>query len=818
MKLEANANRNVIMHLAKSSVKNNRMRNFFAIFAIVLSVSLMTVMSLFTLGIETAEIRQVSQMQQVIYEQIEEKRAAKMAEEESVGFLMLMKSGAGIEVGNKILSPLYYAWSPLKGETGTIKTSSVKEGGRMPESYREVAVTEEYCSVAGIPAKIGTSFSITSIDGVTEEFVITGFIAGEWSSSSVYPVIFSESYAREGHMLKEVPFSALVNLKDGDQMRQDEFKQNIVELGAKYGVERKYVNENNYFTGTLKGDALKQQERMVMAGVDAGILFASILVIYSVFYLSVIGRIRQFGQLRTLGMTRGQIRRMVSREGMILGSIGIPAGLLIGGVVGYFLKPEGWDLRNTLAVMGAVAVADIVTIWLSLLKPASMAAKISPIEAAKYAGNLGRRTKEEKRSSKLKRSLTPAGLARISAARNRKKTFLTMCSLGIGGILFMIAATFVVSLNQEEYSRQSGFRHGEYVIYLSQNAKETTEHGQAGLQRNNPLNEEFKKRLLEIDGVREVFAYQNMEVSWESHGELEKDEISGFDEELFKRIQKKYADSTENLQQLKYEDMVKNDQIFVLGNSTVEEVFGWKFKIGDEVTFTFDNGETIIERECKVAGFIKNGDFLHDEIVLNHWFYVPQALLDEVSEGLNLNSQMVVSTDEKKEKTITPVITELVEENPNLILDTLKERRERDKKSFQMMYMVVLGLSLFVIGFSFLNLINTLITNIVTRKQEFAMLESVGMTRRQLGHMVSLEGILLSAGNALITLALGSAAGYGGVMLMHNLSATYMHFHFPLWFYLGYLFVLVLVPLTVSGGVLRNFEKQALTERLRIED
>lgn len=826
MRLDENNNRNVTTHLAKCSVKANGLRNFFTVVAIVLSVSLLMLMGTYTLGMETAERRQIADMQQVIYEEIEKTQAQKMAEESDVSYLLLMKQGVGIELGNKLLLPSYYAQDALKGKRDEIKLTDIKKGGTFPEKYNEAAVTKEYCELMEITPETGTIFTITGIDGVQEEFVISGILDGDWKSTNMYPVIFSEEYAENGHLLKDIPYKALVKLAGGEKMHQKVFEDRIVSLGTEYGVERKNINPNNYFTGTLEGDSLLAQQRIVITALGIGILFVSVLVIYSVFYLSVIGRIRQFGQLRTIGMTRKQIRRMVRREGLLLSLLGIPIGILAGGSIAYFLKPEGWDWINTLFVAAVVIIADVITVQISLAKPASLAAEISPIEAAKYTGNIEekkRRKKKENRKSqtlrtkRLQRNLSAFGLASISAGKNRKKTFLTMLSLGVGGILFMIAATFVVSVNLEEYSRQSSFKKGEYVITLSSNAAEASGHGLSGVQMENPLNSEFEEQLLAIDGVKKVYEYQIMEMKWEARGEAVEDSVTGFDRELFEKIKKNYVKRDSEVKQLEYDEMVEKGQILIQNNFTVKEIFGWEFEVGDKVKMTFDNGSQVLEKEYTVAGFIDDDEF-SDENVIDGWFLLPQDLLDEVSGGLNLNDTVVVQTDETKEKAITPAIESLVQEHSDLILFTLTERREQDKSSFTLLYAIILGLSIFIIGFSMLNLLNTLITNIVTRKQELAMLESVGMSRKQLNRMVTLEGLILSAGNAVITLVFGTAAGYGGVMIMREFSAKYMHFHFPGWFYLGYLAVLLIVPVTVTMIMLRGFEKQALTERLRIED
>lgn len=826
MNLASNDNRNVVTHLAKSSVKSNKMRNFFTVFAIVLSVSLLTVIGLYMSGREVAEIRQVEKMQHVIYEAIEEGKALDMAQEDDVSVLIRMKSGIGIELGNKIVQPNYYDETPVKGKAGEITVNDIEKGGTFPQKFNEAAVTREYCELMGVEPKTGNTVTITAIDGTTEEFKISGILKGDWENVSIYPVILSKEYADSGAMLSGVPYKAIVKIKNAEKMHKSQFEERMIELGKAYGVKRSDINPNNYFTSTLEGDALRAQERIVYTALCAGILFISVLVIYSVFYLSVIGRIRQFGQLRTLGMTKKQIRRMVTREGLMLSGLGIPIGLLIGGVIGYFIQKQGWDWIRTLGIAGVIVIADVVTVWASIYKPAMLAAEISPIEAAKFTGEIKEKKRRKKKAGKeekvreakkLQRSVTPLGLAKISAGRNRKKTFMTVLSLGIGGILFMLAATFITATNLEEYSRQSDFKWGEYAIMLSSNAAETNEHGVTGIQKNNPLNKELMEKLLSIEGVEEVHAFAKMQMKWETRGEAETDEAHPFDEAEFKKIQEKYADKDSGLRDMTYDDMVKNEQILISGNSTVEEVFGWRFEVGDKVKMTFDNVDETIEKEYTIAGIVDNWKY-NDEAPGMGWFCIPEALIKEVSGDLNLNDEYIVETNDSKPEAIESQITEILSEKPDLVMYTLRERKLEDEKSFTLMYTIILGLSIFIIGFSMLNLVNTLITNVVTRKQEFAMLQSVGMSRKQLNRMVCMEGLILSAGNAAITLIFGTICGYAGVQFMRELAATYMHYQFPVWFYLGYLAVLIVVPMLVSGIVLRGFQKQALTERLRVED
>ena len=96
---------------------------------------------------------------------------------------------------------------------------------------------------------------------------------------------------------------------------------------------------------------------MLYGLVGAVILLACILVVYGVFYLSVIGKVHQFGQLRTIGMTKKQIKKFVSREGRRLFLYAAPIGILIGGIAGYFILPAGFCIVNTLLIALCVFTA-----------------------------------------------------------------------------------------------------------------------------------------------------------------------------------------------------------------------------------------------------------------------------------------------------------------------------------------------------------------------------------------------------------------------------------------------------------------------------
>ena len=823
----ANNNGRCIRELAVRSVKSSRMRNVFIVLTIVLSVSLLMVMALFYAGMHTATKRQVEGMQHVIYNGLSEEQLTAMAGADTDSTYVLgIKQGQGVEIDGTMVSPVAYEDAPLKDEDVHLKTVELTEG-EMPESADEAVLADAYCRQAGVEAKPGEQVSVAWLDGTTETYTISGIYHAE-EHQPYYNVILSETYAREGSQLKDIPWQAVVCLADAEKMTQDEFENVADTFGEKFGVARRNVNLNGTFQRSLPGGEQQMQEMLTIAGVGIGILLVSVLVIYSVFYLSVVGRIRQFGQLRTIGMTRKQIRKMVRTEGMLLSVRGIPIGLVIGGAVSYFIRPDGWSWINVLAISAVVTAADLVTVLLSIRRPAKIAASISPVEAVKYTGYEPGGLKKNKAGSrgegakglrnaqsrrKKVRRITPSGLAFMSTSRNKKKTALTMASLGIGGVLYMLAAFWVSSTDQESYARTGEYSYGEFLITYSYNVVQTTEHGQTQLQAEHPMDENLINAIGEIDGVEQISTAEMLSATWESNGNNGTVNVSPFHREREESLREMNHEG-----EISYEDLEQNGGIICTdGDGVWRDVYGWDIQVGDEVTLTWYDGYEMQERTFEVKGVIDGHDYTGKLRDNSTSFILPDTVISDMVGGIDLTNTVVIKVDREKERQVENELNLMMEDYPYLSLGTLREEMLQVESMFNLLFSVLVGLSVFIIGFALINLINTLITNILTRDHEFAMLQSVGMTRKQLSGMLRMEALILAGGNLLITLVIGTSAGYVMIKILRYFGAAYMHFVFPGWFFAGYAVFIVLVPVLITEYMVRRFSRQTLVERLRGE-
>lgn len=808
--ISSNNNRKAVRTLARRSIKSSKMRNFFVVLTIILSVSLLVVMALFYAGMNTETKRQVAKMQHSIYMEVDEEQMADMAEDERSSYVLGIKQGRSVEMYGSMVQPTAYENEPRKDEGAEIEFLTLTKGDR-PQEVSEVVVSDAYCKLAGVRAEPGEKIEFTWLDGTTEEYTISGIFHLP-DHQPLYSVIFSEEYARAGSQLKDVPWQAVVCLDGADGMNQSEFEDAVYSFGADFGLERRNMNINNFFLDALPGGERAAQETILIVCAGIGLLFVSILVIYSVFYLAIVGRIRQFGQLRTIGMTKKQIRRMVRIEGLTLCAVGIPIGLILGGTVSYFIRPGGWSWLNALLVALAVTAADIVTVLISVRKPAKIAASVSPVEAAKYSGYEQVETgKYGRKRRKLSRKITPGTLAMMSNARNRKKAVLTMASLGIGGILYMLAAFMTTSTSLEGYARQGEFAFGEFCLTYSYNVAETAEHGQSQLQAEHPLDEELIRKIRQINGVEEVLTARKLMMRWEARDTVGTEQVSPLDKEKAEAIKEMRHEGD-----FTYGELVENDGILFVGSGGWEEVYGWTFEVGDEIKLWWYDGQQEQEKTFRIMGVVNIDDFNTDPDDLYVSFSIPEETMTDMAGATDLTDELIIKTDRKDDDRVEKALDKLLEEYPWLTMGTLRENKLETENMFTTLFSVMIGLSIFVIGFALINLLNTLITNILTRDHEFAMLQSVGMTRRQLVKMLRLEGLMLAAGNLAITLILGTAAGWILVNVFRYFGADYMHFVFPVWFFLAYAVFIVLVPVLVTEYMVRRFQKQTLVERLRI--
>lgn len=785
-----------ITQMAKRSLQSGKIRNIFVMVTIILSVSLLTAIFMFGAGAQEEKRRQAAGAPHAVFGNLTQEISAKLKEDDRLSYTVEVKQGIPTEMDGYNVIPRY-----VEELTDEISMGKLDKG-KLPEKANEAAVQPEYLEKIGKKAQVGETFEISFYDGTTESFIISGLLYGSKGNKN-YTLMVSKDYAVNSPQMNDIPFEMYAKVAGGTSMTKSQCKDAIHQIGADAGLEYKYCMPSNFFLDTLSVDWQQVQIAAIVAGV---ILLACVLVIYGVFYISVVGRIHQFGQMRTIGMTRKQIRKFVKKEGTALFVRAFPIGLFLGGTAGYFIKPHGFSLKNTLIIFAAVALINYLITMLSVVKPAKIAADISPMEALRYTPQDGMK---KSFGAKKCRNLSAFGMGVMNYTKNRRKTVLTMLSLALGGVLFMVASTYMSSFDQNLYSRQRAFKNGEFDITISNAAIELDEYGLSGIQNTNPFNKELEEEIRSIDGVKKIYKKKEMGATFdaEAYGEY------GDDTGVTFMPEKDIDAFTDLLEEsgLDREKLMSGNYVLVQGGNVMEEIYGWRLKEGDEVTFHYFDGSGMAERTLEVLAVA--GELL--DPMQEGWFYVPETAASEWTTIDNLDKEWIISTEANKETKAGAELEKILSQQPLLTMDTLQERREMDSESCTRIFGAITGISIFVIMFSILSMMNTLITNIITRKQELSMLESIGMQKRQVRKMLLSESIMIGAVNLAVTLAVGTAAGWGLCRMLNSAGLDYMIFQFPAGLFTLYAAMLIFVPVIITVVSIQNFSKEPLVERLR---
>lgn len=789
----------MITQMSKQSLKSGRMRNIFVMITIVLASALLTAILMFAMGQNQQVRNELSHRQQVGYYNLTDEQVETLKNDERIAYQIQVKTGTLSEMDGFDIMPYYVSEPSDKIQIGEL------ESGRLPETENEIAVQAAMLEKMGIEPVPANRVTFTFYDGNTEEFVVSGILKGE-DTAKQFSVFFSKGYAENGSQLKNMPYEVYARLYGAAEMNADDCREAMYLIGSDAGIERKYISPSKMFMESLSVNA---QNVLIYGLVGAVILFACILVIYGVFYLSVIGKIHQFGQLRTIGMTRKQMKKLVSKEGSRLFLYASPIGILTGAAAGYFIIPSGFRIINTLLIALCVFVTVYIITMISVHRPARLAAAVSPVEAMRYTAQDDMKKTANK---KMCRSLTPFGLGIMNFSKNRKKAVITLASLAFGGVLFMTAATYMSSFDKENYARQGIWKEAEFHIQYSPSAVSLNENGMSGMQADSPLNSELIQRITALYGVKKVTEIKNFGVLFDYPKNDEynnNDEICPLTEEETKEIGKYLADGNAD-----YDKLMGGGYILAAGNDNAAEIYGWEFTVGDKIILHYYDGSKMAEKEVTILGVL-NDEYVLDHNGLNGWFLMPeQAVLKWLSYD-SLNSDLLVSTEADKEDEVGEALEQMIAEKSELDMETLADRRVMYEQNTNQLFGTISGLAIFIMMFSILSMMNTLISNIVTRKQELAMLESVGMSKSQIRKMLLGESLLLVIAAVGVTMTVGTLCGYALCKALYGMGAFYMAFQFPVVFALAYAGVLIAVPLIITLVSMKSFSKEALVERLR---
>ena len=699
----------IVKRISNRNISANRKRNIFTILTIVLASTLLSAMVLYGFGVSQEIKNHNSKTAQVVYRAISEQQGQELYHQKEIAWIGEFSPAFSEQVNHSTVNFTY-------ANADMLKSQNMPYSGEMPTAKDEILVQESFLDSLGYSNDLGQTIKIPFSDGSTHEFRLTGILKVKTGDIGKYTAIISKELVRQQYG-EHTEIDFYLGLQNAQNMSEEEAADYANTLAKKMEISEDNVIVRSTYFNIKNGSRGTDLLFYFLIGVIT--LVGSGIVIFSIFYISVASNIRNYGQLSTIGTTKRQIKKMVYREGKLLSAIGIPIGLIVGNVIGYCLIPDGWNWLTSLGVAIGVGIFTFVVVMLSIRTPVKRAAAVSPLEALRYSSYQGKL----KPSSALHRKITPMSLAKMNLFRQKAKFILTVLSLSFGGLLVVIFSTMLVSYDGTAEARGRDFSMGEFNIELNANQSfDTAGVSLTGLQQKNLFNGNLVKEIASIEGVTGVKRWYYTDAEYRVNEDSGK-WIQGFSQNEQQSLENNLIAGT-----VDYDKLVEENGIILLEERA--KLYGIEADLGDTVEVDYKNvSDEVITKKYTVMGIVSEYNYTGFKKCLT----LPEQLMREAT-GLDYTGTVSVITDTDKLDMIETSLYQLIDGNRNFVLNTLSESVAYYSMNQYTAFGAMLIVAIVVVCFSIINLVNTTITNFLTRKQEIGMLQAIGLSKKQPTH------------------------------------------------------------------------------------
>lgn len=877
-----NNNGKVIRDLSRGSMRKNKMRNFFAILAIVLTTILFTVTFTLTAGvlksIESDTMRQVGTTAHAGFKDLTKEQYETLSADQQVkdcSYTAFFGVATNESLQKRSVELRYTEAKAFDW------TQSTLVEGHLPQKNKEVVLDTLTLKALGVPAKIGQkvtlSWELLGKD-YSDTFTLSGYYKGD-SLALASEAYFSKTYVdqllsihtdQEWYDLNDetngVGLIQMNAMYPNSWHIEERTKEIIKECGygkneIDYGINWGYMS-----TGLSSVDL---PTTVLVIAVLLIILISGYLMIYNIFYISIVEDIRFYGLLKTIGTTGKQVKRLIYRQANILSLIGIPFGLIAGWFLGNALLPlilmqltgdiETKISFNPLLFLFSIAFT-LLTVRISCFKPGKIAAAIAPVEAVKFERIDEKRKKRRKKKQLKKQKITAAEalsgkfsylqMARRNLKRDRKKSILVITSMSLSILLFVLIAVLSGSFSVGKYAAKmlgdtdiylstasmqvNGYFAAEDVDITDRLSNLTSYLDSLDLKKDTTIStlllddetiavtgdaadryqEAYDQGLIHGYDENDTFTQEQIEDTLNGEAGINLS-IYGFDYDLLSKL--KVVDGTLDKEQYESgnyivltgdKDASNEDKTFDLGDTL--------YQVGDKLT--------IEGKEYTVLAFVEIPYSLSKQSYsYNGMFAVlPKAEVETITsaQGDDAYCNAYGATFDVRggnEEIVEDAVARYTENIDTSLVYQSKNSIVKEYDNLKKMIVLIGGALAVIIGLiALMNYINTIITGIIARKKEFAMMESIGMEKRQL------LKVLYAESGAYVILA-WLVASICGILLSETAiqsfctDMTWLSYQFPVWAVIVPLPVLLLFSFIVPYFTYRSFKKESAVEALREE-
>ena len=539
----------------------------------------------------------------------------------------------------------------------------------------------------------------------------------------------------------------------------------------------------------------------VLFGVALVVLLAAGLAIRNIMYLSVLGRTREFAQLRTLGATNRQIRCIVSAERRRMTRSWLATGVLAGFFGNVLLPLEFFWVQSASMAVAAAAFTWFV-VYLSFRAPAQQAARVSPMDGLRQtetfgSGKIRRKDRLASRSiAHHSAHLSPSAIGRRWLSSDQKKTVLTLASLIFSGALLFVLFTVMAAIDIDTLARQPYYEDSSLYIKINSTADEDSTYR---IMRTAPFSDALREEILAIPGVERIVPLAMLDITLPDVG------FEGAIQSVMPRTLAPRLVEGVLAGKATEEDILP---VTINRASPYYQETGLDLSVGDQITASVDTGAEERAVQFEVVGILENKD---DGVV----FYTDTENLQALA-AMDCTLAWYIVTAPESADVVAQAVQRLVASDERLYVASLADDIASYEAYFATARLAVGVLAMLILVFAFLNLLNTCIVNSVIRQREFALLAAVGMTRQQLVQAQRVENAVYFGASFFGSWLIGGALGWAICHWLSDIPGLgYIHYQFPIAFLLCYALFVDVSAFAVQHWQTHRLAEKSIVEQLR---
>lgn len=860
--------KNMLSVLAGRSFRASKMRNLIAVLAIMLTAILFTTVT--TIGMGAMDSMTLTMQMQKGSRSDGDFRNMTSEQYEALADADFIKEyGLRMPVGFLTNTNRTNVEFDVLDETQADLTFCAPSHGNIPQTENEIVTSDAALRDLGVEPEVGATVTIAFTAHGQEyqmDMVVSGWfeatndqISMMWAGTAfrdAHPDIFEYTYDKDRVMTGTYYSDFIATSTVGLQENLDNW---VSQMGG--NPDASSSDTLSAAVNTMTNPTMEPTTIFMGAVIIILFVFCGYLLIYNVFDIAVMQEIRRYGLYRTVGMSKRQVKKLINRQALWLSCIGIPLGLLVGYFIGKAALPKIMNIFSSeyesvavnvepspIIFVGAAVLAAF-TVFLSTRKPVRVAANIPPIEAFRYVeAATGKRT--------MKKSTAGTSLPRLAwsnLGRNKRRSIFIVISLTLCVVLLNcvgIAADSVDIEKQVSYTIRT-----DYVVVNS-----ASTNGMEGFTlREQALPNDVMEAINTQPGVTEASAvYKNTlddanitygfpmkVVSTEEASEtgvpfvitdmglnfnLGADgrpicNVYGMEETALSRMDIQEGETDAHAL---YEQMENGAGVLlgVQADRSTMKIDGYldPLEIGDVIT-VYKDGKAIMELpvlakaaingDDQETGYTANGPYTVGADGL--FLYLPSSIYEKIYDEPSIYKYSF-NVDENERTNMTVFLENYITQVDTSLNYLSADSARENAQATRTMLQFVGGLIGIIFGVAgVLNLTNTIITTILARRHEFATMQSIGMTTKQLTQMMIWEGVYYAIGACIVGLILSMVLAFTVVRVLTG-SIWYFTFHFTLLPAIIPCVVLLIVAAIVPVIALKVFNKGSIVEKLRVAE